>query len=88
MGGYDESITGPEDWDLPLRIRKKFKIGRINSFILHNEGNLSLLNLMKKKYYYAQKISRYLRKHPISTTREQILYLLRPSFYREIGSAL
>lgn len=82
IGGYDESITGPEDWDLPLRIRKKFKIGRIDSIIAHDEGNLSLLNLMRKKYYYAQKISQYLKKHPISVTQEQILYLLRPAFYR------
>lgn len=82
IGGYDESITGPEDWDLPQRIRQKFQIGRINAFILHDEGNLSLVNLMKKKYYYAQKISHYLRKHPISVTGEQILYLLRPAFYR------
>lgn len=82
IGGYDESITGPEDWDLPLRIARKFQIGRINSFIIHDEGNLSLLNLMKKKYYYAQKISHYLRKHPVSVTGEQILYLLRPAFYR------
>lgn len=82
IGGYDESITGPEDWDLPLRIKKRFQIGRINSFILHDEGDLSLLDLIKKKYYYAQKISHYLRKHPVSTTREQIIYLLRPAFYR------
>ena len=82
MGGYDEQITGPEDWDLPLRMKEKFKIGRINSFISHDEGSLSLLGLMKKKYYYAQKISYYLRKHPIATTKEQILYLLRPAFYR------
>jgi len=31
-GGYDENITGPEDWDLPETIEKMgYKIGRIKS---------------------------------------------------------
>lgn len=80
--GYDEGITGPEDWDLPQRVGKKYQIKRINSFIFHNEGKISLFNLLKKKYYYGFKASTYLSKHPVSSTVGQIIYLLRPAFYR------
>lgn len=82
MGGYDEALTGPEDWDLPQRIRTKYKIGRIKSFIVHNEGRILLFSLVKKKYYYGLKVSRYIRKHPIKSTAQQVIYLLRPAFYR------
>lgn len=82
MGGYDEELTGPEDWDLPQKIKSKYKIGRIKSFILHDEGNISLLSLAKKKYYYGLKVSRYIQKHPVSSTVQQIIYLLRPAFYK------
>lgn len=82
MDGYDESMTGPEDWDLPQRIRIKYKIGRIKSIILHNEGRITLIGLMKKKYYYAKKLSKYLKKHPINITGKQLIYFLRPAFYK------
>lgn len=82
MEGYDENMTGPEDWDLPQRIKKKYKNDRIKSQIVHDEGKVTLLGLMKKKYYYAQKVSVYLKKHPLKTTGGQIIYLLRPAFYR------
>ena len=81
FGGYDEKITGPEDWDLPQRIKKKYKIGRIKSFIHHNEGKLSLLRTMRKKYYYAQKFAPYFKKHPqIAPLQANLLF--RPAFFR------
>ena len=82
MGGYDEQLTGPEDWDLPQRIRRKYAIARIQSYILHNERNVTLLSLARKKYYYGRKVSRYIARHPISVTGQQLIYLLRPAFYR------
>jgi len=82
MGGYDEKITGPEDWDLPQRIKRKYEIGRINSFIIHDEGELRLTTLIKKKYYYGKQLSRYLSKHSSKTTVAQTMYFLRPAFYR------
>lgn len=80
--GYDESLTGVEDWDLSQRLKKKYKISRIKSFIRHNEGRPSLLKLARKKYYYAQGLPAYLKKHPGSITREQSIYFLRPAFCR------
>ena len=82
VGGYDEKITGPEDWDLPQRIKNKYPVGRINSFILHDEGNLRLQTVIQKKYYYGKKLSRYLSKHSSKTTITQTIYFLRPAFYR------
>ncbi|QQG47067.1 MAG: glycosyltransferase [Candidatus Woesebacteria bacterium] len=62
--GYDPSLTGPEDYDLPYRIGKKYKISRCSEYILHHEENITLTKLLKKKYYYASKGALYARKHP------------------------
>lgn len=62
MGGHDEMNTGTEDYDLPQRIEHRYGrnvIGRIGSLIHHNEGRTSLINLCKKKFYYAQSLKRY-----------------------------
>lgn len=62
IGGYDFSNTGTEDIDLPQRLQQKYGIdciSRINSFILHNEGNLSLTKTLKKKFYYGKKLDSY-----------------------------
>jgi len=81
-GGYDEKLTGPEDWDLPQKVKAKHAIGRIASFIMHNERNITLTTLAKKKYYYGLKVARYVSQHPLSITGQQLVYLLRPAFYR------
>lgn len=82
FNGYDEEIAGGgEEWDLPFRIRKAgYKIARVNALIKHHEGNLRLLTSMRKKYYYAQTIGKYIKKHP-DIAREQFT-LLRPAFIR------
>ena len=82
FGGYDINLTGPEDWDLPRRIRQRYTIGRIKSFILHNEGNLKLTVLMRKKRLYARSVNSYLSKHSQSKVSAQTIYFLRPAFYR------
>jgi len=79
FGGYDEKITGPEDWDLPQRIKRKHEVGRVKSFIRHNEGRLSLTKTMKKKFYYAQKFVFYARKHP-KIARRQANLVFRAAF--------
>jgi len=82
MGGYDETITGPEDWDLPQKISRQYRIGRIKSLIYHHEGRITLARLAQKKYYYGQKVAPYIAKHPLTTTTQQVVYLLRPALYR------
>lgn len=82
-GGYDESITGPEDWDLPDRVRKMgFKIGRSSEKIYHHEQEISPNLLFKKKYYYGMNAHKYLSKHNIPIISPKTIYFLRPLFYK------
>ncbi len=65
MGGYDEKNTGTEDYDLPQRVESMFgkvSIDRIDTYIYHNEGKISLIKTCKKKFYYAQKLDGYKNK--------------------------
>lgn len=80
--GYDENITGPEDWDLPQRISKKYYRDRVKSYILHNEGDLTLTTLYQKKFYYGLSADKYLRKQKLSIIGPTTIYLLRPAFYK------
>ncbi len=67
FSGYDENLTGAEDYDLPKRIMDKYGIKSINwtkKWILHHETQLTLTKQLKKKFYYAGKSASYARKHP------------------------
>lgn len=64
LGGFDTQLTGPEDYDLFYRAQKKYLFGRIKAYILHHEEKLSLLKLLRKKYYYAYHGANYADKHP------------------------
>ncbi len=81
IGGWDSAMISGEDWDLTRRIRDVFKVARINDFIYHNEGRLTLLRAIKKKFYYAAKSDPYLRKNPISTLNF-VLFVFRPAYLR------
>lgn len=63
VDGYDENMVSGEDWDMSQRVEKLGIIGRIEDFILHNEGRISLWKTIRGKYYYAQKFSQYLQKN-------------------------
>ncbi len=83
MKGYDENITGPEDWDLTERIRSSgYKIERTQGFIYHRERIKSLFELAKKKFYYAHDVHKYLKKHKKSLISPKTVYFLRPVFYK------
>ena len=83
VGGYDEKIIGPEDWDLPDSVKSKgYKIGRIDSRIFHHERISSPFKVARKKFYYGLKSHRYLKKQKLPTISAKTLYFLRPAFYR------
>ena len=73
--GYDPKLEFGEDQDLNLRIRKAgYLIGRINSFVIHHEGKLSLRKTIFKKYHYGKTLKHYWKKHP-REAKQQILPL-------------
>lgn len=83
FGGYDTSMTGPEDWDLPLRMRKAgIKTGRIKNYILHNERTFSPWRSARKKFYYASHAREYLKRHPEMAFSQGNL-LLRYVFFKK-----
>jgi glycosyltransferase involved in cell wall biosynthesis len=80
-GGFDESLTGPEDWDLSQRVARGNRLPRTASHILHDEGKLRLGTVLAKKRYYAMSSRRYWRKHRRATLSQANL-ILRPAFLR------
>lgn len=80
-GGYNSNMISGEDWDLHKRIAKIGKIGRISSYILHNEGKMSLLGDLKKKIYYSQKSDAYIQEN-VSGFKQVFLYIFRPAYFR------
>ena len=75
-GGFDESLTGPEDWDLSMRVRRCGQVGRVQAVIYHDEGRLSYLEACRKKGYYAAGLRSYIRK--VGSGRAVRLILDRP----------
>lgn len=89
VGGYDETITGPEDWDLPEALKKAgFKIARVKPKINHYERIPSLSSLLRKKYYYGLKSHRYLSKNQHSIFSPKTIYFLRPVYYQNYPTLL
>lgn len=62
ISGFDENLTGPEDWDLDCRIKHLGKVGIIKSPIYHHEADLNFKKYIDKKNYYAQWFEAYIRK--------------------------
>ncbi|HYH75853.1 MAG TPA: glycosyltransferase, partial [Candidatus Saccharimonadales bacterium] len=67
VGGYDVAMVSGEDWDLSRRIGKLAPIGRVDAFIRHNEGRLSLIKTLGKKYYYAGLAKGFLQKNDVGS---------------------
>lgn len=63
LGGYNRDMISGEDWDFSNRIASLGKINRIESYIYHDEGRPSYVDLVTKKFYYARKFSVYMRKN-------------------------
>jgi arabinofuranan 3-O-arabinosyltransferase len=63
VAGFDEALTGPEDWDLGMRTASSGSRVRIHATILHHEGHVRYLDATRKKAYYAPGVARFLAKH-------------------------
>jgi len=62
VGGFDENLTGPEDWDLDKKIRKAGKVSLVKTPVYHNEAEFDLKKYLSKKGYYAEKFNAYIAK--------------------------
>ncbi|MCD4820623.1 MAG: glycosyltransferase family 2 protein [Methanococcoides sp.] len=66
LGGLDESLGGGgDDWDLHQKLLdKQYTVGRTKSLVMHNEGNLTLKKLIKKRFMYGLDSAKYIKKRP------------------------
>jgi Glycosyl transferase family 2 len=86
-GGYNEDLISGEDWDLSNRILKGHIRGSTKALIYHNESRISLIKLLRKKYYYATHIFSYIDNDEDNSTKSEAkkilsryaLYLSQPT---------
>lgn len=64
IGGFDRTIVGVEDSDFHYKMQAKGKIGKIKSYIYHDEGKTEFFSRVKKKYYYSMAFREYLKRYP------------------------
>jgi len=62
VGGFDETMSGPEDWDLDKKIRQRGMTDIIKSPVYHNEGEFELKKYLAKKGYYIKSFDQYVAK--------------------------
>lgn len=84
IGGYDEQMTGPEDWDLSMRVLGGHDSAFCAASIQHDEGVQTLANLYLKKFYYGKTIHIFVRKHSKEAIRK--LSPLRPALLSNLHS--
>ena len=71
LGGYNPRLEAGEDWDLQKRAKAMgFSVGRTAAEIEHDEGEPTLLSLLKKKYFYGKMFGIYLATNPYEGMRQ------------------
>lgn len=82
-GAFNEGMSGPEDTDLRLSMRAAgLPIALADIIIDHDEGHLTLKEIMEKRYYYGLSIPALQRQHDgaISTQRSELLRAYRQNW--------
>jgi len=82
IDGFDESLTGPEDWDLDRRIRAIGEVDIIKSPLYHNEEGFSFKRYLQKKSHYAKNFGNYIDKWG---RKDKIIKKQLGFFYRYFG---
>ncbi len=67
VNGFDELMSGPEDWDLDKKLKQIGSIlllpaNKEESVIYHNEKEFDLIKYIKKKSYYTKSFDAYIKK--------------------------
>ncbi len=70
VGCYDPTVVGIEDSDLHCKMQARGKIGKIKSYIDHDEGKTNFFGRIKKKYYYSIAFREYLKRYPNIAIRQ------------------
>ena len=71
LGGYDPRLEAGEDWDLQIRAKAAgFSVGRTSAEIQHDEGEPTLLKMLRKKYFYGKMFGIYLATNPYEGVRQ------------------
>ena len=83
VGGFDESLTGAEDWDMSIRVAGSAPIAFARARILHDEGRQTLIGMYEKKYYYGKSMPAFVRKHGKEALKR--LSPLRSSLFAALG---
>lgn len=84
IGGLDESLgAGGDDIDIHFRILENgYRVSRTKSIVMHNEGNLKLSKLFKKRFMYGRDIVKSFYKRPKAS---MVSYFpIRMSYIRNI----
>lgn len=82
IGGFDVGLVGPEDWDLDERIRQFGGVHEIAASIEHDEGQIKLSGLIRKKAHYATSFNEFKSRHPgraalCLSGRQRVLLIIR-----------
>ncbi len=74
IGGYDENLLGPEDWDLDRKaLQITQNVALTDGHLWHNEKFLTLKRTLQKKRYYCDGCERYREKwHNDEIVRRQL----------------
>lgn len=91
VGGLDVDLGGGgDDWDLYQKLLDLNKrVGRTHSMANHNEGELKIAKLIKKRFMYGRDSARYISKRPkqglisyfpirVAYIRNWKLFIMRP----------
>ncbi|HKZ34687.1 MAG TPA: glycosyltransferase [Patescibacteria group bacterium] len=81
VGGYDATLIASEDWDLHQRVKQTgAHIARTKARIIHHEKEGTLIDIMRKKYYYGLHLPKYVKKHPVLARLQYRFF--RPAFFK------
>lgn len=82
LGGLDETLGGGgDDWDLHEAVKQAgYRVERTQNAVMHNEGELRLIPLLRKRYMYGQDSWRYIKKRPRAAARSY--FPIRAAYFR------